>query len=82
MAEVKWKTAKEIEEEKNKPQPPSQEKRIAELELHNKALQDENLANMLAMVDMYEAGIKLQEENTATMLAVTELYETILGGTV
>lgn len=32
MAEIKWKTQEEIEEEKNKPQPPTPEERLAELE--------------------------------------------------
>lgn len=32
MAEIKWKTQEEIEEEKNKPQPPTPEERLVELE--------------------------------------------------
>lgn len=42
-------------------------------------LEAQNLANMFAMVEMYEDKMKLEERNVATMLALTELYEMIGG---
>lgn len=43
-------------------------------------LESENLAGMLAMVDMFETNIRLTDDNTQLMLAVTDLYEMIIGG--
>lgn len=45
-------------------------------------LENENVLNMLAMTDMFEANIKLSSDNTQLMLAVTDLYEMIIGGNV
>lgn len=73
MGKIKWKTQAEITAEQNAPKPPTAEERIAQLE-------GENVANMMAMTEMFEENIRLQGENTSTMLAVTELYELMLGG--
>lgn len=39
-----------------------------------------NLANMLAMTDMFESQLITEKNNLDTMLAVTELYEVVMGG--
>ena len=59
----------------------------AELQNKNLVLTEElntlrqtNLANMLAMTDMYEAQLTAEKNNLNTMIAVTELYEVVMGG--
>lgn len=70
-------TVKEqLREERNKGK--QQENLIEELESKNQALEAENINNMMAMVEMYEANLKMEEENINTMIAVTELYEMML----
>lgn len=46
----------------------------------NTQLKQENIANMLAMTEMYEQNLRLEKESADTMIALTEMYEMMLEG--